>query len=191
MQLVAQGSTTSSKNLLVPDVAEFPALLATSSTSSTQKFISQNPLNLEVFRLGIPLEGTAADQGPINSFRYSAFGKSIETILAEQKEQKLGLEEIFSSSYPHEIAWLTESRSNSELLAERIQFVLVRVEGRQADLMNSMGLEALTGAEGDKTVVKYYIRFLVRDEQYIGPIWDAHEDWKVALLQFLTNLRAK
>ncbi len=135
------------------------------------------------------MEGTFAITGPIHTFRYGAYGKSAETVLAEQSAQKVGLEEILSSAYPHEVAWLTEARSNPQLLADRIQFVLVKVEGRQGDLMKSMGLEPLTGEEGSKIVVKYYIRFLVREELYLGPVWDAHPDWRIALSQFLDNLK--
>jgi hypothetical protein len=139
--------------------------------------------------LGIPLEGTSAVNGPISTFRFNAYGKSAENVLAEQGEQKRGLEEIFSGKYPHEVVWLTESKSNSELWDDRIRFLLVRVEGRQADLMMSMGLKPLTGDEGQKTVIKYYIRHLARNEQYIGPSWDANPDWRVALSQFLENLK--
>ena len=188
-QFAGYGGTTPTKNLLVPDLAEFPVLVAQTAGSSAQKFLSRNPLNLEVFRLGIPLEGTSAVTGPINTFRYGAYGKSGEVVLAEQSAQKKGLEEIFSSTYPHEVAWMVESKSDPQLIADRIQYVLVKVEGRQADLMKSMGLEPLTGEEGSKTVVKYYIRFLVREELYLGPVWDAHPDWRIALKQFLDNLK--
>lgn len=188
-QFAAYGGTTATKNLLVPDLAEFPMLAAQTTTSSAQKFISRNPLNLEVFRLGIPLEGTSAITGPINTFRFGTYGKSAETVLAEQNAQKVGLEEIFTSAYPHEVAWMIEAKSNPQLLADRIQFVLVKVEGRQADLMKSMGLEPPMGVEGSKVVVKYYIRFLVREELYLGPVWDAHPDWRIALKQFLENLK--
>ena len=188
-QFAGYGGTTPTKNLLVPDLAEFPVLVAQNAGSSAQKFLPRNPLNLEVFRLGIPLEGTSAVTGPINTFRYGAYGKSGEVVLAEQSAQKKGLEEIFSSTYPHEVAWMVEAKSDPQLIADRIQFVLVKVEGRQADLMKSMGLEPLTGEEGSKTVVKYYIRFLVREELYLGPVWDAHPDWRIALKQFLDNLK--
>jgi hypothetical protein len=188
-QLAALGKASPSKNLLVPDLAEFPPLGTQEATATAQKFISRNPLNLEVFRLGIPLEGTSAVTGATSSFRYDLFGKSAETLLAEQLAQKTALEDIFSGQYPHEVAWLTEAKSTPQLLADRIQFVLVKVEGRQADLMKSMGLEPATGAEGSKMVVKYYIRFLVREELYLGPTWDAHPDWRIALKQFLDNLK--
>jgi len=188
-QFVAFGTAVPSRNLLVPDLAEFPALGTQSAAANTQKFIARNPINLDVFRLGIPLEGTSAINGPINSYRYGVFGKSPEMLLAEQSAQKVGLEEIFSSKYPHEVAWLVETRTNQELLADRIQFLLVKVEGRQADLMKSMGLEPKTGEEGAKTVVKFYIRFLVREELYLGPQWDAHPNWDVSLNQFLDNLK--
>ncbi len=188
-QFAGYGGSTPTKNLLVPDLAEFPVLVAQNAGSRTQKFLPRNPLNLEVFRLGIPLEGTSAVTGPINTFRYGAYGKSGEVVLAEQSAQKKGLEEIFSSTYPHEVAWMVEAKSDPQLIADRIQFVLVKVEGRQADLMKSMGLEPLTVEEGSKTVVKYYIRFLVREELYLGPVWDAHPDWRIALKQFLDNLK--
>lgn len=188
-QLAAMGKASSTKNLLVPDLAEFPPLGPQEASATAQKFISRNPLNLEVFRLGIPLEGTSAMTGATSSFRYDLFGKSPETLLAEQLAQKTALEDIFSGQYPHEVAWLTEAKSTPQLLADRVQFVLVKVEGRQADLMKSMGLEPATGAEGSKMVVKYYIRFLVREELYLGPTWDAHPDWRIALRQFLENLK--
>ena len=188
-QFATYGAMTATQNLLVSEVAEFPVLLVQGANPGSQKFISRNPLNLEVFRLGIPLEGTSAINGPINSYRYETYGKSPETLLAEQSAQKIGLEEIFSSKYPHEIAWLVETKTNQQLLADRIQFLLVKVEGKQADLMKSMGLEPLTGEEGSKTVVKYYIRFLVREELYLGPTWDAHPNWQTALKQFLANLK--
>ena len=188
-QLEALGKVSPSKNLLVPDLAEFPLLGAQEATTTAQKFFARNPLNLEVFRLGVPLEGTSAVTGATSSFRFDLFGKSPETLLAEQVAQKTALEDIFSGQYSHEVAWLTEAKSNSQLIADRIQFVLVKVEGRQADLMKSMGLEPATGAEGSKTVVKYYIRFLVREELYLGPTWDAHPEWSIALRQFLENLK--
>jgi len=190
-QFAAIGAAVPTKNLLVADLAEFPTLGSQSVAANSQKWISRNPLNLDVFRLGIPLEGTSAINGPINAFRYEVYGKSPETLLAEQRDQQVGLEEIFSSKYPHEVAWLVETKTNQELLADRIQFLLVKVEGRQADLMKSMGLEPILGEEGSKTVVKFYIRFLIREELYLGSTWDAHPDWKVSLNQFLDNLNKK
>lgn len=188
-QLAALGKASPSKNLLIPDLAEFPPLGTQESAATAQKFFSRNPLNLEVFRLGIPLEGTSAVTGATSSFRFDLYGKTQETLLREQAAQKTALEDIFSSQYPHEVTWLTEAKSTPQLLADRVQFVLVKVEGRQADLMKSMGLDPATAEEGSKTVVKYYIRFLVREELYLGPTWDAHPDWSIALRQFLENLK--
>ncbi|MBC6365544.1 NTPase [Algoriphagus sp. AK58] len=183
------GKTTKSKNLLVLDVAEFPQISSQETAQSVQKFIPRNPLNLEVFKLGIPLEGSSAETGAMSYFRYDLFGKSEATILAEQATQKTQIQGILESLYPYQIEWLTEAKTTQQLIADRVQFILVKVEGRQADLMKSMGLEPLTGEDGSKTVVKYYIRFLVRDELYIGPDWDANPDWREALTRFLENLK--
>ncbi len=183
------GKATRSKNLLVIDVAEFPQIRSQETARSEQKFLPRNPLNLEIFKLGIPLEGSAAETGFISYFRYDLLGKSQEAILAEQSAQKSQIQGIFENLYPHQIEWLTEAKTNEELVRDRIQFLLVRVEGRQADLMQSMGLEPIQGEEGSKTVVKYYIKLIVRDELYIGPEWDANEDWKLALTSFLNNLK--
>lgn len=187
--LVETGKGTKSKNLLVIDVPEFPQISSQETAQSTQKFLSRNPLNLEVFKLGIPLEGSTVETGAISFFRYDLFGKSEATILSEQAVQKTEIQSIFERLYPYPIQWLTETKTSQQLLADRVQFVLVKVEGRQSDLMKSMGLEPLEGEEGLKTVVKYYIKFLVRDELYIGPKWDADPDWRVALTQFLENLK--
>lgn len=183
------GKSKRSKNLLVIDVAEFPQISSQETARSEQKFLPRNPLNLEVFKLGIPLEGSSAETGLLSYFRYDLLGKSQESILAEQAAQKSQIQGIFENLYPHQIEWLTEAKTNEELVRDRVQFLLVKVEGRQADLMKSMGLEPISGEEGSKTVVKYYIKLIVRDELYLGPVWDADSDWKVALTNFLNNLK--
>ena len=188
-KLAESGKATRSKNLLVIDVPEFPQISNQETAQSEQKFLPRNPLNLEVFKLGIPLEGSSAELGSLSYFRYDLLGKSQEAILAEQTVQKAQIQSIMENLYPHQIEWLTESKTNQQLVQDRVQFLLVKVEGRQADLMKSMGLEPIDGEEGSKTVVKYYIKLLVRDELYIGPEWDGDEDWKVALTNFLTNLK--
>lgn len=187
--LAVSGQSIRSKNLLVIDVAEFPQISNQETAQSEQKFLPRNPLNLEVFKLGIPLEGSSAETGALSYFRYDLLGKSQEVILTEQASQKSQIRGIFEDLYPYQIEWLTEAKTNEELVRDRVQFLLVRVEGRQADLMKSMGLEPIQGEEGSKTVVKYYIKLIVRDEFYIGPEWDAASDWKVALTNFLSNLK--
>lgn len=187
--LAESGKSTRSKNILVIDVAEFPQISSQETAQSEQKFLARNPLNLEVFNLGIPLEGSSAETGFLSYFRYDLLGKSQESIIAEQEAQKSQIQGIFQNLYPHQIVWLTEAKTNEELVRDRVQFLLVKVEGRQADLMQSMGLEPIQGEEGSKTVVKYYIKLIVRDELYIGPEWDADTDWKVALTNFLSNLK--
>jgi hypothetical protein len=184
------GKSRPSKNLLVIDVAEFPEMagMESNNAQAAAKFLPRNPLNLEVFKLGIPLEGSSATTGFLSFFRYDLFGKSPEAVLAEQAAQKNQLESILESVYPHEYVWLTESKTDQELIRDRVQFLLVRVEGREADLKKSMGLEANQQTE-TQTVVKYYIKLIVRDELYIGPEWDADEDWRVALRSFLENLK--
>ncbi|MFN3757874.1 MAG: NTPase [Algoriphagus aquaeductus] len=187
--LAELGKTAKSQNLLVIDVAEFPSISTQETAQSVQRFLPRNPLNLEVFKLGIPLEGSSAETGAMSYFRYDLYGKSEASILAEQAAQKSQIQSIFEANYPHQIELLTEAKTSQQLIADRVQFLLVKVEGRQADLMKSMGLEPITGEEGFKTVVKYYIRFLVRDELFIGPEWDADPDWRIALTRFLENLK--
>jgi hypothetical protein len=87
------------------------------------------------------------------------------------------------------VEWLTEAKTNEELVRDRVQFLLVKVEGREADLMESMGLEVIPSETNSRTVVKYYIKLLVRDELYIGPEWDADPDWRRALKNFMVNLK--
>ena len=187
--LAEVGGSKPSKNLLVIDVPEFPQISSQETAQSEQRFLPRNPLNLEVFKLGIPLEGSSASTGFMSYFRYDLLGKSQEAILAEQNAQKSQIQTIFESLYPYQIEWLTEAKTNQELIQDRVQFLLVKVEGRQADLMKSMGLEPVSGEEGANTVVKYYIKLLVRDELYIGPEWDADPDWRKALTNFLENLK--
>ncbi len=184
----AVGSGVTSHNLLVLDVPEF-LTIASQEAVSSQKFLARNPLNLDVFKLGIPLEGSSAETGLLSFFKYDNYGKTPETILAEQAAQKSGIEAIIKEEYPYAVEWLTEAKTNQELISDRVQFLLVKVEGREADLMRSMGLEVEANENSTRTVVKYYIKLLVRDELYIGPEWDADPDWRVALRQFLRNLK--
>lgn len=189
-QFAALGTNSRSQNLLVLDVAEFPPAPGSESSqqASASRFLPRNPLNLEVFKLGVPLEGSSAETGMISHFRYDLYGKSTEAILAEQQAQKSQIESILDQYYPHDVEWLTEARSEQELIRDRVQFLLVKVEGREADLKKSMGLESDPSTE-TQTVVKYYIKLLVRDELYIGPEWDADVNWQTALRNFLSNLK--
>jgi hypothetical protein len=182
------GKGQKSKNLLVLDFPEFLSI-SSQEASSIQKFIPRNPLNLDVFKLGIPIEGSSAQTGLLSYFKYDNFGKSQEAILAEQAAQKSGIEEILKQEYPYSVEWLTDAKTNQELVQDRVQFLLVKVEGREADLMESMGLEVVSPETKSRTVVKYYIKLLVRDELYIGPEWDADPDWRLALKNFLLNLK--
>lgn len=188
--LNAIGKNIKSKNLMVLEVPEFPSG-ANATASAAQRYLNRNPLNLDVFKLGIPLSGSAGESGYLNTFRYDLLGKSEESILAEQNAEKNGLQAIFTQLYPHQVEFLTSPKSDAELISERVQFVLMRVEAREADLMENMGLATDNLEDEDRIVVKYYIRFLVRNELYIGPVWDADPDWRKALENFLNNLKIK
>lgn len=185
--LNAIGQTVKSKNLLVLEVPEYPNSEA--GIQGTKRFINKNPLNLNVFKLGIPLSGTIGDAGLLSAYRYDLLGKSEQTILAEQAAEKAGMESIFQQYYPHQFEFLTTAKSDAELVRERVQFILVRLEGKEGDLMQSMGIPVDNPEERTRIVVKYYIRLIVRDELYVGTEWDADPDWRKALISFLENLK--
>jgi hypothetical protein len=187
-QFAAIGEGLKSNNLLVLDVPEFLSISVQEATA-TLKFLPRNPLNLDVFKLGIPIEGSSSQTGLLSYFNYDNYGKSQETILAAQANQKSGIEEILKQQYAFQVEWLTEAKTNQELIENRVQFILMKVEGREADLMQSMGSELSPSTDMNRIVVKYYIKLLVRDELYIGPEWDADPDWRVSLRKFLINLK--
>ncbi|MFD2036489.1 NTPase [Belliella marina] len=188
--LASMGRNVRTKNLLVLDVPEFPAGEG-SLAGGRSRFLDRNPLNLDVFKLGIPLSGASGESAFLSMYRYDLLGKSAAAIAAEQAAEKNGLEGIFKAKYPHQVEYLTDAKTEAELIRDRVQFVLMRVEGREADLRSSMGLPELESGDGSQIVVKYYIKFLVRNELYIGPVWDADPNWRVALGQFLENLKIK
>ncbi|MHA7130586.1 NTPase [Algoriphagus namhaensis] len=181
------GESVRSKNLLVLNVPEFGEEIDATESASL-KYLKEYPLNLEVFKTGIPISGSAASESLISYFRFDLYGKSSEAVLAEQASQKASLEGILEANYPYEYVWLTEARTNRELISDRIQFVLDKFEGRESDLMASMGLTPTPGSE-KRVVVKYYLKLLVRDEIYLGTTWDADPDWRKALQGFLQNLK--
>lgn len=178
-----------SRNLLVLEVPEFP--IVEIGGSSTNRFLTRNPLNLDVFKIGVQLGGTGGDAGLLNAYRYDLLGKSPAILEAEQAAERQGLETIFKNNYPNQVEFLTTAKSDEELVRERIQFVLVRVEGREGDLMESMGLSPSELDDPSRIVIKYYIRLIVRNELYLGPKWDADPDWRKALSGFLRNLEIK
>jgi hypothetical protein len=181
------GKSSRSNNLLVLEVPEFPN--SESGIQSVKKFIPRNPLNLDVFKLGIPLSGSTGDAGLLMSYRYDMLGKSEQTILAEQASERAGLEQLLESHYPFQYEFLTTVKADADLIRDRVQFILVRLEGKEGDLMKSMGLAIENPDEKTRIVVKYYIRLIIRDELYIGPVWDADPDWRKALASFLENLK--
>lgn len=189
-RIKAIGTSNKTQNLLVNDVPEFFSdKLASEVSSAAPQFLARNPLNLNMFKLGIPLAGSAGETAFLTTFRYDLLGKSSEQIAAEQKMEREGLESIFKNNYSHEVEFLTTSLTDEELIKNRVQFVLMRLEGREGDLMQSMGLEIPQSIDRDRIVFKYYIKFLVRNELYLGPEWDADPNWDTALSNFLENLR--
>lgn len=185
--LLNLGKTSRSNNLLVLEIPEFP--LSESGIQGAKKFMATNPLNMDVFKLGIPLSGSTGDAGLLMSYRYDMLGKSEQAIIAEQASERAGLEQLFEAHYPHQYEFLTTVKGDAELVRERIQFILVRLEGKEGDMMRSMGLEVENPDEKTRIVVKYYIRLIIRDELYLGPVWDADPDWRKALTSFLENLK--
>lgn len=188
-RIAAIGNERKSENLLVIDVPEFPeGPQAAEAQRGAETYLARNPLNLDVFRLGVRLAGAAGESGFLTTFRYDLLGKTAEQILAEQQNEKQGLQNVFDTHYPYEVVFLTEPQSDADLIKQRIQFVLMRMEGREGDLMERMGLEVPPSIDRDRIVIKYYIKFLVRNELYIGPEWDADPNWNTALTQFLQNI---
>ncbi|EKB48468.1 hypothetical protein [Cecembia lonarensis] len=187
--LQTMGQQVKSRNFLVLEVPEFPNSEA--GLQSVRRFFNRNPLNLDAFKLGIPLSGAAGDAGLLMSYRYDLLGKSEQAVIAEQQAEKSGLEQLLDAYYPYQYEFLTNPRGDAELVRDRIQFVLMRLEGKEGDLMQSMGLSIDNPEEKTRIVVKYYIRLIVRDELYIGPEWDADPDWRKALTGFLKNLQIK
>lgn len=189
-RIAAIGATQKSRNLLVIEVPEFPKAAQTAENpQGAETFLARNPLNLDVFKLGVRLSGAAGESGFLTTFRYDLLGKTAEQILAEQQSERQGLQSVFDAYYPYEVVFLTEPKSEAELVKERVQFVLMRMEGREGDLRGRMGLEVPSSTEMDRIVIKYYIKFLVRNELYIGPEWDADPHWETALTKFLQNIR--
>jgi len=185
--LALAGNGQKTKNLLVIDVPEF---LAPSSAASGS-YLRRNPLNLNTFKLAVPLTGSGGESGFLTAYRFDMLGKSEGEIARAQSQQKEEIQQIMEAFYPHQVEYLTSPKTNAELIKDRTQFILMRVEGREGDLMKTMGLSDAPSSpeEYNRVVIKYYIRFLVRDEQYIGPVWDADPNWKIALTNFLDNLK--
>ncbi len=198
-KIMAAGAGKKTKNLLVLEVPAFlPPLTGggedgsgNSQALASGKYLAQNPLNLDVFKLGVPLSGASGESALLTQYRYDLLGKSEAEITAEQRAEKASLENIMEQYYPHQVEFLTAAKSNQELISDRVQFILMRVEGREGDLMESMGLSTENLTDKNRIVVKYYIKFLVRNELYIGPQWDAHPDGQTALVNFLKNLRVQ
>jgi hypothetical protein len=187
-QIESLGSGRSSENFLVIEVPEYPPVPGMENSTAQSGYLPRNPLNLDAFKLGVLLTGASGNEGFLTSFRHDVYGKPEEQVAAEQRAEREGMESVFEANYPHEVVFLTEARSNQELIRDGVQFLLMKQEGREADLMQSMGLNPEATESPDRVVVKYYIRFLVRNEQYIGTRWDADPDWRVALKSFLEQV---
>ena len=187
-QIQAIGANKRSENFLVINVPEYPAIPGLESNSNNSGYIQAAPLNLDVFKLGILLTGAAGNESYLNTFRQDIYGKEENQVLAEQKAQREGLEQVFKAEYPYQTEFLTTAKSNQQLISEKVQFILMKQEGREADLMRSMGVPLEASQNPERIVVKYYIRFLVRNELYIGEKWDASPDWRQALKSFLNQI---
>ncbi len=186
--VAALGRNQQTGNFMVLEVPELPTSPTGTGNSNNATYLKQAPLNLDVFKLGVILTGASGESGFLTTFRHDLFGKSPEQREAEQNAEKQGLEEVFREVYTHQVEFLTEALSNQELIQNRIQFILMRIEGREGDIMQSMGVNIPPDTDVNRIVVKYYIKFLVRNELYIGSEWDASPHWKDALTGFLTQI---
>ncbi|MCC5936065.1 MAG: NTPase [Lunatimonas sp.] len=186
-QIRSLTANQTSRNFLVLDVPEFPTP-PTGAGGGTATYLAQTPLNLNVFKLGVMLTGVSGDEGFLNTFRQDLLGKSPQQREAEQLAERQGLERIFEEIYPFEVAFLTESRTNQQLIQDRVQFILMRIEGREADIMKNMGVPVPSDRDTNRIVIKFYIKLLVRNELYIGQEWDAAPDWQDALVNFLRQI---
>lgn len=182
------GRNLTSQNFLVLEIPEFPIPPTGGGTGTSANYIPRAPLNLDVFKLGVMLTGSSGESGLLTTFRHDLLGKSPEQRMAEQQAEKEGLEAVFKEAYPYDVEFVTEALTNQQLIQNRVQFILMRMEGREADIMKSMGVPLPEEADANRIVVKYYIKFLVRNEQYIGSTWDASPDWREALYGFLSQL---
>ncbi|NHE59469.1 NTPase [Cyclobacterium sp. GBPx2] len=187
-ELASIGTGKKSENFLVIEVPEYPIVPGLEASAAGSAYIPRAPLNLDAFKLGILLTGASGNEGFLTTFRHDIYGKPEAQVEAEQRAEREGLESIFSNNYPYQVEFLTSAKSNQELIAEGIQFILMKQEGREADLMQSMGVPVQDIENPDRIVVKYYIRFLVRNELYIGETWDADPDWNKALRSFLRQI---
>jgi hypothetical protein len=187
-QVKSIGNNRPSENFLVIDIPEFPQVEEGGAASSRSNFIKRNPLNLDVFKLGVMLTGASGDAGYLLSFRHDLFGKNEAERQAEQRAEREGLEAVFEEVYPFQVEFLTTTRSNQELIRDRVQFILMKIEGREGDILENMGLPIPPELDPNRIVVKYYVKFLVRDELYLGEKWDAAPDWRVALTSFLRQI---
>src|SRR5690554_3602557 len=103
-RITAAGGNRQSKNLLVIDVPEFFQNASKAEIAANNpEFLPRNPLNLDVFKLGVPLSGSTGDWGYLTTFRYDLLGKTQEQIIAEQKTEMQGLQKIFENHYPFEV----------------------------------------------------------------------------------------
>ncbi|WP_114748091.1 NTPase [Pleomorphovibrio marinus] len=183
------GVNKPSENFLVIEIPEFPQVEeGQGRTSGASNFLRRKPLNLDVFKIGVLLSGASGDSGYLLTFRHDLFGKSEAQRLAEQREEREGLESVFEEVYPYQVEFINTARSNQELIRDRVQFMLMRIEGREGDIMENMGLNVPPEVDPNRIVVKYYVKFLVRNELYIGEKWDASPSWKEALSSFLRQI---
>ncbi len=187
-QIEALNMGRRSENFLVIEVPEYPPIPGMENNTAQSGYLAENPLNLDAFKLGVLLTGAAGNEGFLTTFRHDIYGKPEQEVATEQRAEREGMESVFEANYPYDVVFLTEAKSNQELIQDGVQFLLMKQEGREADLMQSMGLDPASSDQPDRVVVKYFIRFLVRNEQYIGTSWDADPNWRVALKAFLEQV---
>jgi hypothetical protein len=190
-QVKSIGNNRPTENYLVIDVPEFPRVEEGAGAGRSSNFIRRKPLNLDVFKLGVMLTGASGDSGYLLSYRHDLFGKTEAQREAEQRAEREGLEAVFEEVYPYQVEFLTTAKSNQELIRDRVQFTLMKIEGREGDILENMGLPIPPDIDPNRIVVKYYVRFLVREELYLGEKWDAAPDWREALSSFLKQISEK
>ncbi len=170
-------------------ILEVPEFFSAETKVQANAIYKNYPSNLPSFKLSV--ERTAevnAANVSLASLSYRLMGKDAQAISADLERESSYLSNIMDR-YPYNFAYVPAGLTYANLRAQGFQFALVKVEGKESDLMKLFNIPAAQRkTKDDALVTKYYVYSLNQNEIFIGPVWDVSEQWYEALENFLKPL---
>lgn len=118
--------------------------------------------------------------------------------IAQQIERSNQNLEAIMAHYPYQFDLVDTTIEEDKLRQNGYQYILLKLHTTKDHIQSMLGYnaqpdsrqEGVQGADTSKgAIYKYYVKHIYTGDIYLGNTWDADEDWKTALSNYIQNMK--